>query len=57
MVLRLRQRQRSFLAVYGSLPEDLEEQVEQAWDAIRRGTPEAVTKVNAAIAALKEGFV
>ena len=57
MVLRLRQRQRSFLAVYGSLPEDLEEQVEQAWDALRRGTPEAVTKVDAAIAALKEGFV
>ncbi|MDD2903858.1 MAG: radical SAM protein [Syntrophales bacterium] len=57
MAFRLRQRQRSFLAVYGSLPESLEEQVEQAWDALRREAPEAGAQVDAAIAALKEGFV
>lgn len=57
LALRLRQRQRSFLAVYGSLPESLEEKVDQAWDALRREAPEAGERVDAAIAALKEGFV
>jgi len=57
LAFRLRQRRRSFLAVYGSLPEPLEEQVEQAWDALRRAAPEARARVDAAIAALKEGFV
>ena len=57
LALRLRQRWRSFLAVYGSLPEALEEQVQEAWDALRRGAPEARERVDAAISALKEGFV
>lgn len=57
LAYRLRQRWRSFLAVYGSLPAPLEEQVEQAWDALRREAPEARDRVDAAIAALKEGFV
>ncbi|MFZ5450875.1 MAG: radical SAM protein [Thermodesulfobacteriota bacterium] len=57
MAFRLRQRQISFLAVYGSLPEPLEEKVEQGWDALRREAPEAGALVDAAIAALKEGFV
>ncbi|MHB8069977.1 MAG: radical SAM protein [Desulfobaccales bacterium] len=57
LAFRLRQRWRSFLAVYASLPEPLEQQVEQAWDALRREAPEARDRVDAAIAALKEGFV
>jgi hypothetical protein len=57
LAFRLRQRQRSFLAVYGSLPESLEEKVEKAWDALRRESPEARARVDAAIAGLKEGFV
>ena len=57
LAFRLGQRQRSFLAVYGSLPEPLEEMVQAAWDAIRRESPEAGQRVDAAIAALKEGFV
>ncbi|MBI4795834.1 MAG: radical SAM protein [Deltaproteobacteria bacterium] len=57
LAFRLRQRRRSFLAVYGSLPEPLEEKAELAWDALRRESPEARERVDAAIAALKEGFV
>lgn len=54
---RLQQRLRSFLAVYGSLPEPLLEQVERARDALRREAPGARELVDAAISALKEGFV
>jgi hypothetical protein len=57
LAFRLQQRWRSFLSVYGSLPEPLEEEVEKAWSAIRREAPEARVRVDAAIAALKEGFV
>ncbi len=57
LALRLQQRRRSFMAVYGSLPEPLEEMVREAWDALRRQGPEARERVDAAIAALKEGFV
>lgn len=57
LALRLQQRWRSFLAVYGSLPEPLEEQVQEAWDALRGEAPEARERVDAAISALKEGFV
>jgi hypothetical protein len=57
LAFRMRQRQRSYLAVYGSLSEPLEEKVEQAWAALRREAPEARERVDAAIAALKEGFV
>ncbi len=57
LAYRLRQRQRSFLAVYGSLPDPLEQKVQEAWDALRRETPEARSRVDAAISALKEGFV
>jgi len=57
LAFRLQQRWRSFLSVYGSLPEPLEQQVQEAWDALRRGVPEARARVDAAISALKEGFV
>jgi len=57
LAFRLRQRWRSFLAVYGSLPEPLEQQVQEAWDALRREASAARARVDAAIAALKEGFV
>jgi hypothetical protein len=57
LAFRLRQRRRSFLTVYGSFPEPLEEKVEAAWDALRREAPDARERVDAAIAALKEGFV
>ncbi len=57
LAFRLRQRWRSFLAVYGSLPAPLEQRVQEAWDALRQEAPEARDRVDAAIAALKEGFV
>jgi hypothetical protein len=57
LAFRLRQRWRSFQAVYGALPGPLEEQVQEAWDALRREAPEARARVDAAIGALKEGFV
>ena len=57
MAFRLGQRQRSFLAVYGSFSEPLSEKLEQAWEALRREAPYAPERVDAAIAALKEGFV
>lgn len=57
LAFRLRQRWRSYLAVYGSLPDLLEQQVQEAWDSLQREAPEARDRVDAAIAALKEGFV
>jgi hypothetical protein len=57
LAFRLRQRRRSYLAVYGALPEPLEQTVEEAWDALRRDAAEARELVDRAIAALKEGFV
>jgi hypothetical protein len=57
LAFRLTLRRRSFLAVYGSFPEPLEEKVALAWDAVRREAPDARERVDAAIAALKEGFV
>jgi AcrR family transcriptional regulator len=57
LAFRLRQRRRSFLAVYGSLPKPLEKKVQEAGDAISREAPEASALVDAAISGLKEGFV
>ena len=57
LAFRLRQRRRSFQAVYGSLPKPLEEKVQEAGDAISREAPEARALVDAAISGLKEGFV
>jgi hypothetical protein len=57
LTFRLRQRLNSYLAVYGRLGPELEQLVEQAWEALRLESPEARTKVDAAILALKEGFI
>jgi hypothetical protein len=57
LAFRLTLRRRSFLAVYGSFPGPLEEKVNLAWEAVRREAPDARERVDAAIAALKEGFV
>jgi len=57
LAFRLTLRRRSFLAVYGAFPGPLEEKVDLAWEAVRGSAPEARELVDAAIAALKEGFV
>lgn len=57
LAFRLRQRLLSFLSVYGSLPPELEERVQEAREALQKESPDAGTKVDAAVAALKEGFV
>jgi len=57
LTFRLRQRLLSFLAVYGALTPELEEKVQEARQALQQEKPEAGAKVDAAIAALKEGFI
>ena len=54
---RLERRRRSFFAVYGGFPAEIEEKVECAARAIESDGPEATQKVDEAIAALKHGFV
>lgn len=54
---RLERRRRSFFAVYGRLPHEIEQKVVSAGRAIESEEPDAATKVDAAIAALKQGFV
>jgi len=57
LAFRLSQRLRSFLAVYGCLTLEVSEKVGEAREALKKESLDAEAKVNAAIAALKEGFV
>jgi len=54
---RLERRRRSFFAVYGGFPAEIEEKVECANRAIEADLPQAAQKVDEAIEALKRGFV
>lgn len=57
MVFRLERRLQSYLGVYGYLTPELKGQVQEAWEAIKQEQPEAQAKTDAAVNALKEGFV
>lgn len=57
LTFRLHRRLRSFIAVYGGLEPELEELVRVAQEAILKDRPDAAAQTDAAIAALKEGFV
>jgi hypothetical protein len=57
LAFRLGRRVQSFLAVYGILEPELQQKVEEAREALRLGRPEAGMKTEAAVSALKEGFV
>jgi bifunctional DNase/RNase len=57
LVFRLERRLQSYLAVYGHLNQDLQQKVQKAWEAIKQDRPEARDLTDAAILALKEGFV
>ncbi len=54
---RLERRRRSFFAVYGGFPAEVEEKVECASRAVEADLPEAAQRVDEAIEALKRGFV
>ncbi|MBM4274173.1 MAG: radical SAM protein [Deltaproteobacteria bacterium] len=57
LTFRRHRRRRSFLAVYGILGPELEELVQAAEEAIRQDRADAAARTDAAIAALKKGFV
>ena len=57
LAFRLERRLQSYLAVYGHLPPELKDKVQEAWEALKQERPEAQAKTDAAILALKEGFV
>ena len=54
---RLHRRLQSFLAVHGSMPQNINEKVQEALDSIKNSSPDAETKVDRAITALKGGFL
>lgn len=54
---RLNRRLRSHLAVYGGISQELNQKVSEALESIENEAPEAESKTNQAILALKEGFV
>ncbi len=54
---RLERRLNSYMSVYGGLTEEKRAQVEAAMHALEREAPDAQAKVEACIAALKEGFI
>jgi hypothetical protein len=57
LVFRLERRLQSYLAVYGHLEPDLQAKVQASWEALKQEKPEARDLTDAAILALKEGFV
>jgi len=54
---RLKTRLRSYRGVYGRIEPELNQKIQEALEAIRKESPDAETKTNQAISALKEGFV
>ncbi|MDP2736046.1 MAG: radical SAM protein, partial [bacterium] len=54
---RLNRRLRSYLAVYGGLSPEMDRKVSEALESIAKEAPEAESKTNQAISALKDGFV
>lgn len=57
MQVRLERRLGSYVSVYGRPNASLEEAVEAAFQALRSEAPDAAEQVNAAVAALKQGFI
>jgi hypothetical protein len=57
LIFRLHRRLRSFTAVCGGLTPELAERVQAAREALDQARPDAPARVDAAINALKEGFV
>ena len=55
--LRLQRRLQSYLAVYGGLEHELNLKVQEALESIQKELPDAETRANNAISALKAGFV
>lgn len=53
----LERRRRSFASVYGGLPAEVQEEVQQAVNAIESEAPDAAEKVRAAITVLKQSFI
>jgi hypothetical protein len=53
----LERRRRSFYSIYGGLPAEVQELLDQANDAIEAEAPDAAFKVNEAIDAMKQGFL
>ncbi len=57
LLFTLKRRLGSYVAVYGRLDQGLNQKVEEAFEGIQKGLPEAEAKVDEAISALKDGFV
>jgi len=55
--LRLERRLRSYLAVYGRLDQSLDEKVQEAFESVRKDSPDMGARVDEALSALKNGFV
>lgn len=55
--LRLERRLRSYLAVYGRLDHSLNEKVQEAFESVRKDSPDMGARVDEALSALKNGFV
>ena len=55
--LRLERRLRSYLAVYGRLDQSLNEKVQEAFESVRKDSPDMGARVDEALSALKNGFV
>jgi radical SAM superfamily enzyme YgiQ (UPF0313 family) len=54
---RLKRRWQSYIGVYGSLDQDLNQKIIEGMTAIRSESPDAQDKTEQAIAALKQGFI
>ena len=54
---RLERRRRSFVSVYGGLPAEVQEAVQEAVDAIESEAADAADKVETAINLLKQSFI
>jgi hypothetical protein len=53
----LERRRRSFFSIYGSLPPEVQEEVQRAASAIESEAPDAAERVNKALITLKQGFL
>ena len=53
----LERRRRSFAAVHGVLPPEVQQEVQRATEAIEAESPDAADRVNSALAVLKKAFI
>ena len=54
---KLERRLRPYLGVYGSVDEGLRGKLEEAFSCIQSESPDAESKVESVLSALREGFV